>query len=228
MTTDKITKKFNEQRYQALDLRRMTVADELRIQKVLGLIGSGKTVLDVGCFDGTISEKILKNGNDVYGLDISEPAIEAALKKEIKAQVANVEERWPFADNFFDGVFAGEIIEHLFDTDGFLGEVKRVLKPDGFLVLTTPNLASLGRRLLLLTGKNPLIESACLNAVAGHLRYFVKDSLFELLHRHSFVVVKFESTVVNFNITGNFCSRFLAKVFPSLGSSLIVKCQVGK
>ncbi len=224
MATKSIVKRFNEQRYQ--EWGRLNPADKIRIQKVLKLVGTNKTVLDVGCFDGSISERVLKNGNEVYGLEISGPAVKKAWEKGIKAKEGDIEERWPYEDSFFDVVLAGEIIEHLFDTGEFLEEAKRVLRPDGFLVLTTPNLASLGRRLLLFLGKNPLMEAGCLEAVAGHLRYFVKDSLFELLRRRNFAIVSFKSSVVNFNASGSLYSRILADFFPTLGSSLIVKCRV--
>lgn len=228
MTSSSEIKEFNEGRYRELEKEKVGAADDIRIRKAVQLVGENGRVLDVGCFDGTISKLILDQGNKVYGLDISEPAVKKAQEKGIKAVCGNVEDPWPFDDNTIDTVFAGEIIEHLFNTDKFLEEVKRVLKPEGFLVLTTPNLASFGRRLLLFLGKNPLIESGCLDVFAGHLRYFVKESLFELLKSHSFRVLKFESTVVNFNSRGSIYSRKLAEVFPTLGSSLIVKCQVQK
>jgi len=226
MPSSLVVKQFNESRYQ--EVGRLSPADAVRLEKIEKLVGSQKRVLDVGCFDGFVGERLIKNGNEVCGLDISEPAVKKAQERGIKAQVANVEEPWPFAEQQFDVVFAGEIIEHLFDTDKFLQQAKRVLKTNGFLILTTPNLASLGRRLFLLFGKNPLIETGCLDARAGHIRYFVKESLTALLKHRNFEIIKFESTVVNFNVKGTLCSRKLAKIFPTLGSTLIVKCQVKK
>lgn len=54
---------------------------ELRIEKTLSLIGSGKRVLDVGCCDGSITLRIKKLGNEVVGIDISEKAVRRARKK---------------------------------------------------------------------------------------------------------------------------------------------------
>ena len=61
-----------------------------------------------------------------------------------------------FPDNYFDVAFFGELIEHIYDLPTFFNEVKRVLKPGGFLALSTPNLAAWYNRILLLIGKCPV------------------------------------------------------------------------
>ena len=128
----------------------------VRIKKVLDLIGTGKTVLDVGCWDCSISLLIKANGNEVYGLDNSDNAIQLATEKGILVKKCNLEEeKWPDFGFKFDVVFAGEIIEHIFDTDKFLRNIYHILKDDGCLVLTTPNIASLGRRIMLFFRDEP-------------------------------------------------------------------------
>jgi len=224
-----VVKDFNNERYSKV--QPFSDSDEVKMDIILKLIGTGMKVLDVGCYDGNISSLIMQNGNDVYGVDISENAIELAKQRGIKAYVANAEHELPFSNNIFDTVFAGEIIEHIFDTQKFLQEIKRVLKANGTIILTTPNLATLGRRLLLLFGKNPIIETSCGKVVlgnrkedaAGHIRYFVKDTLFELLESCGFRIDIFTSNIVNFNHTGKHYSVNLAKIFPTLGKTLIVK-----
>jgi len=196
--------------------------DKVRISIVIKLVGQGKKVLDVGCYNGTISS-LLAHGNEVHGVDLSEKAVELARQKGIEAYVSDAEDKLPFPSAFFDVVFAGEVIEHTFDTDRFLEEIRRVMKPSGSLVLTTPNLASFGRRTMLLIGKNPLIEASFKNEAAGHIRYFVKDSLFDLLKSHGFQIDTFTSDVVNFDNSGKRFSRKLAKLFPTLGKTLIVR-----
>ena len=197
--------------------------DDSRVQAILPLVGRVGRVLDVGCLDGTIGELFLKSGNDVYGLDASEPAVAKAVQCGIKAQLGNVEQRFPFEDDYFDAVFAGEIIEHIFDVDMMLSEIFRVLKPGGHFVVTTPNLAALGRRLMLLLNINPHIEISFTGNAAGHIRYFVKNTFYEILEKHGFKVEVFRSDVVNFNASGSLKSLALARVFPTLGKSLIVK-----
>lgn len=199
--------------------------DDSRVQAVLPLIGRAGRVLDVGCLDGTIGELFLKMGNEVYGIDASAPAIGKAVARGVIAKLGNVEERFPFEDGMFDAVFAGEIIEHIFDVDAMLSEIRRVIKPTGCFVVTTPNLATLGRRLLLLAGRNPHIEISFTGAAAGHIRYFIRQTLFDILEKHGFVVDVFRSDVVNFNASGSLCSYKLAHLFPTLGKSLIVRAH---
>lgn len=215
--------RFYERRYSGEAL--YSPADQVRLKIILSLIGTGRKVLDIGCYSGVVSSLIAKNGNDVYGVDLSEPSVELAKKKGIKAYVIDAEHILPFPADFFDTVFAGEIIEHIFDTDRVLEEIKRVLKPDGHLVLTTPNLASLGRRLLLFLGKNPLTETSLSDNAAGHIRYFIKETLFKLLIAHKLVITDYMSDVVNFDNSGRHFSRRLAKTFPTLGKTIIVKAQ---
>ena len=62
----------------------------------------------------------------------------------------------PISNACLDAVFAGEIIEHLVDTDSFIAEIARVLRPGGHTVITTPNLASFENRLRLLAGIYPI------------------------------------------------------------------------
>lgn len=200
-------------------------SDLVRIEIICSLIGTGKRVLDIGCYDGTISAFIKETGNDVYGIDISEKAIEFAKQKGIKAEVADVENGLPFPNNFLDVVVAGEVIEHILNVDFLMEEIKRVLKTHGFVIITTPNIASLGRRILLLIGKNPLIEARWTRGSAGHVRYFVKGTLIELLRAHGLILDVFCSDVLNFDNSGRHYSTKLAKLFPTYARSLIVKAS---
>lgn len=201
-------------------------ADDVRLQRVLPLIGSGHSVLDLGCLDGTIGEQLVRRGNVVCGIDAAAQAVAVAVRRGIQARVGNLEERLDFPDAMFDVVFAGEVLEHIFAVDPLLSEIHRVLKPGGCLVATTPNLAALGRRLLLLVNRNPHIEiSFAAKDAAGHIRYFIRGTLFELLAQHGFEVTDYTSDVVNFDPDGRIRSRWLAQLFPTLGRSLIVRAK---
>ncbi len=201
---------------------------KMRIKIALELIGTKKKVLDVGCYEGYISEKIKELHNEVIGIEISKEAVKICNKRGIKCIEQDIEEKFPFKNNYFDCVFAGEIIEHVFDTDALLQEIKRVLKPNGALVLTTPNIAALTRRIRLLFGVNPDIEIGLIlpdgkTKSAGHIRYFTIKTLEKLLNRNGFFIDKWKSdyiTLKSLRLTK------LAKIFPSLGFGLIVKAKL--
>lgn len=110
------------------------------------------SVLDLGCGSGNISEKLLQRGCTVVGIDFSEVALEKARKKGITAKQANVDEGLPEPDNTYDVVWAGDIIEHVFDPMGLIKEVRRVLRPGGVFLLTIPNDVGLISRIMILCG----------------------------------------------------------------------------
>ncbi len=101
-------------------------------------------VLEIGIYNADFIIKRVKNIKqpDIYGIDIDSKVIISSKKAGIKAIKHNVEEGIPFKSNFFDIVSANQIIEHLVDIDLFVSEVYRVLKPKGYLLISTENLSS--------------------------------------------------------------------------------------
>ena len=100
-------------------------------------VGTGLRVLDVGCGDGVISEPIAKLGNEVASVDL--PTITMLAHKRRVSMVASGDaEHLAFAENSFDVVLASEVIEHLWNPHAFIDEAYRVLKPEGWLILETP------------------------------------------------------------------------------------------
>ena len=208
--------------------KRLDLSNNPRIQIMSDIVNElnlkGKNILDIGCYDGTFLSLIKNRNNNFYGIDASKYGIREALKKKIKAKLFFFDDRTkiPFRSGFFDLIIAGEIIEHIYDTDFFLEEIYRLLKKDGFLLISTPNIASLGRRLMLLLGVSPIIEiSPNRRDSSGHIRYFTFRDLESLLETHRFSVVLKQSDVINFTSNGVARNRLLAKIFPHLGQSII-------
>lgn len=148
-----------------------------------------KNILDVGCYDGTLLSLLKNRNNNLFGIEASDWGVEQCKRKDINVKqfYFDGENKLPFEDDFFDVVITGEIIEHIFDTDFFLREVHRVLKPGGKLLISTPNIASFGRRLMLLFGINPIIElSPNEPESSGHIRCFTFQTLKKLLEKKQF------------------------------------------
>lgn len=203
-----------------------------RIKIMLGMINDlqlvNKRILDLGCYDGTFLSLIKNRKNDFYGIEASDYGFQEAKAKGIKVDKFFMRDgvKLPFENDFFDLVIIGEIIEHIYDTDFFLTEIKRVLKKSGYLLVSTPNIASFGRRLMLLFGFNPIIEvSPNLSDSSGHIRYFTFKSLKGLLEKHNFRVIRSKSDVVNFSSNGRLKSYLIPKLIPSLGQSIIYLCE---
>ncbi len=99
----------------------------------------GSKVLDVGANGGEFMEVLKRDRNcEVYGIDVSELCIEEAKKKGIEVIKANADQI-PFPDQTFDVVYLNEVLIHVFDPEKVLREVKRVLKPGGFLLGSSPH-----------------------------------------------------------------------------------------
>ena len=115
-----------------------------RYHYVLPLV-TGKNILDVACGEGYGSALMSRRAAQVCGVDVSAEAV--AHGRGAYADRANLElieascTRLPFEAASFDAVVSFETIEHIHEQAAFLDEVKRVLKPDGVLILSSPNKA---------------------------------------------------------------------------------------
>jgi len=118
-------------------------------------------LLDLGCSDGRFTLKIAKvlHTNQIYGIEIDKKAAEIARKKGIVVKISDLNNKFPYPDNFFDVVSANQVLEHLWNTDNFFREVRRVLKPNGYAVISVPNLSSLHSIFFILLGQQtPVIH----------------------------------------------------------------------
>ena len=145
-------------------------------------------LLDVAAGSGIAAGILQDRGWEVSALDISEELVSQIRDRGIEARVHDLSSRpLPFEDQTFEAVFAGEIIEHLVDTSGFLEQLRRVLRPGGVLVLTTPNLASIENRLRLLFGRYPIWVEYALSD-QGHVRAYTLPTLRSHLRSTGFQV----------------------------------------
>ncbi len=104
-------------------------------------------VLDVGCAFGYFLKCCDEHNFKTYGTDISEYAITEA-KKITKAELFTHDLNNGlhfFKDNFFDVITAFDVIEHLISPYNILKEFNRILGRNGKLIITTPNISSLGQ-----------------------------------------------------------------------------------
>lgn len=113
---------------------------------------AGSKVLDIGCGSGEIAHVINEKGYAVSGIDFSPVAIELARKQGINSQLADLDNGIPFDNNTFNIVWAGDVIEHVFDPIFVLNEINRVLVPSGQLLCTIPYDLNIATRLRVFFG----------------------------------------------------------------------------
>lgn len=100
----------------------------------------GKKILDLGAGMGEFSQILKFQGCGVFCLDSADKCYQALLAGGFRSYRADLEnEKLPFSDKEFDVVISLEVIEHIWNTDNYLREISRVLKPAGRAVFTTPN-----------------------------------------------------------------------------------------
>ena len=107
---------------------------------------ANKRTLDAACGEGYGSALLADSASSVEGVDISEQAIAHARQRYGQLEGAGFHvadcTTLPFGDNEFDRVVSFETLEHLEAHDELLAEFRRVLKPDGFLILSSPDKAT--------------------------------------------------------------------------------------
>lgn len=194
---------------------RQLIAIEM-LRQATGGIGDGR-LLDVGCGDGLFVAELDQQlglgerGWKLSGVDYSAELVRRAQARPYEFQQCNLEEGLPFDDDTFDVVTAGELIEHLYNPDAFLAEVRRVLRPGGHVVLSTPNLQAWYNRALFLLGiqplfyetstKSPLIGAGPLRRIkrgtipAGHVRVFNRRAIVDLLESEGYELVSVRGAV---------------------------------
>ena len=201
-----------------------------RIKRVISIIKRllPGVLLDVGCSDGAWATYWMNTGWQAFGVDMNPRNVEIAQKRGVQAAVVDLNnDKLPFDSNFFDLIFAGEIIEHLIDTDGFLRELHRCLRPQGHLLLTTPNLASFENRIRILLGRYPMWVNYGLHG-SGHIRAYTPRVLKYQLRQHGFGIIKHTGNWVPFipqKIVDDLELPWLSLtgiLFPNLAMDIIV------
>ena len=94
------------------------------------------TILDIGCCTGKALKMFDKaNPMALHGIDLRNEEIEGFIFKECDIETETI----PYPENYFDFVYTKSVLEHVRNTDNFLSEALRVLKPGGVFVGLTPD-----------------------------------------------------------------------------------------
>ncbi|MBF6614425.1 MAG: methyltransferase domain-containing protein [Chloroflexi bacterium] len=152
---------------------------------VLEAVRQSGRLLDVGCATGGFLLADKNRGWEVYGVETS--PISAAQAKEVSGgQIhAGTLETAPYPDGWFDGVTLMDVIEHLQSPRAYVERIARLVRPGGIFCLSTPNIRSLGYKVL---GRNWTEVGP-----NDHLYYFTPRTLTRLLEACGFTIHSMQS-----------------------------------
>jgi 2-polyprenyl-3-methyl-5-hydroxy-6-metoxy-1,4-benzoquinol methylase len=149
-------------------------------------------VLDVGCGEASLTLELDRAGFAAVGVDVAEEPLRRARVNhpELDLRVVPTEGEWPLSDASFDVVWAGETIEHVLDTAGWLSELRRVLRPGGSLLLSTP---AHGRIEMLRLALSAQRLDSHFDPRSDHLRFYTRRTLMRLLEDFAFQEIEVEA-----------------------------------
>lgn len=122
--------------------KKTTVAfeEELLFGEMERLLPHGSSIVDVGCGSGEVGLAIAGQGFAVVGFDFSPAAVQAARVNGLDAREADLDDRGiPLEDGSMDAVYAGDVVEHVFDPAFLHREFTRVLRPGGYAFVSVPH-----------------------------------------------------------------------------------------
>lgn len=189
-------------RYRGYRPTRRGVLLDHRIRVALSLVrpGNVRRLLDLGAGDAFVTARFGEAAGAALAVavDVGEPAPLAPLARPVARAAARLPGPLPFPDGCFDVVVSLETIEHLLDPDELLSEVRRVLAPGGYLLLSTPRLDSLLIVGSLLLGEQPPgVEASSRRRYgsrfgehrpSGHVHLFTKRAMVEAMAANGFAV----------------------------------------
>lgn len=101
-------------------------------------------VIDLGCGDGIFSVKVMEKigCKEMWGIDIDDESLRKADNRGLIVRESDLNNALPLETKSFDVVVSNQVIEHLFRPVNFLTEIYRILKLNGYAVISTENLSS--------------------------------------------------------------------------------------
>ncbi len=177
-------------------------------------IGTGKTVLDIGCRDGQLTSTYVE-GNTVTGVDIDTGALERAAENVgIATLHADLNDDWQFTEDTFDAVVACEFLEHIYFPDVICGRIHELLNEGGLFVGTVPHAYSLQSRVKFVLG----MKSGTPLEDPTHINHFSYKEFKNILEQ------KYSVIEIGTYVPPRY--RFLARFFPyAFAHDLMFACK---
>jgi 2-polyprenyl-3-methyl-5-hydroxy-6-metoxy-1,4-benzoquinol methylase len=156
--------------------------------------GRGRRLLDVGCADGQLGQRLAERGWRVTGIEAHPDRAATAAAHCERVIVADLDRTLPALDGSFEAIVYADVLEHLANPLGTLRAINAALAPGGCVVVSIPNVAHLWIRLSLLFGRFEYADRGILDRT--HLRFFTDRTLRALLADAGLRLVRHTATPV--------------------------------
>lgn len=140
--------------------------------QILALIpqnGAGRSLLDVGCWDGLLAARFADRGYRVTGIERQSWPAEQ-FPTNVNLIVADLHHGIPNLSDRFDYILCADVIEHLLEDSKVLVQLRSLLKPGGRLIVSVPNSGNLYFRAVVLAGNFPQDEKGLFDRTHIHFR----------------------------------------------------------
>jgi len=150
-------------------------------------------ILDAGCGNGYMAAELAKLGHEVTGMDIAEDGISIAQRHypDVQFYVRSIYDNLEEITQDIDVVVSTEVIEHLYDPQRFLKRAFVIIKPGGWIILTTPYHGYLKN--LALSIFNKWDKHHTVDWEGGHIKFFSERTLSKMLESVGFSEITFNN-----------------------------------
>jgi 2-polyprenyl-3-methyl-5-hydroxy-6-metoxy-1,4-benzoquinol methylase/Tfp pilus assembly protein PilF len=165
---------------------------------------SARRLLDIGCAAGAFGRSMKSlRGMEVVGVEYVPEVAERAKTVLDAVHTGSIEHMdLPYADGYFDCMTCFDVLEHLVEPAEVLHKLKRMLAPDGVIVISIPNVQFYAVQQTLSGGRFPYMDSGILDRT--HLRFFTREELRRLIAEAGLEVRE----LTGLNVAGpDFCPR---------------------
>ncbi|MGB6295179.1 MAG: methyltransferase domain-containing protein [Rivularia sp. (in: cyanobacteria)] len=173
--------------------------DNSSLKKMLCLVGKNKRVIDFGCATGYFARLLTNRGCEVTGVEVNSKAAKVAnnycdevIVGDLDFVSLNEILSNQISKEKFDIAIFGDILEHLRNPWKVLEETRNILKPQGYVVASIPNIAHGAIRLALLQGKFEYNSLGILDNT--HLRFFTRKTVEQLFEDSGYLIDVIERT----------------------------------
>ena len=183
--------------------RHVIANQEEALSKIVAKVPHGALVLDVGCGSGMMGRFLSENSECVVdGVDIDPEAIELARPKYRNIAVANLERDSLmafFQPGIYDCIVVADVAEHLVHPEQLFEDIKKLLKPDGRLLFSIPNISHISAGLELILGKFGYQNSGLLDST--HVRFYSRQGFVDKLAASGIYVEDIDTVQRDFDKT---------------------------